>query len=143
MGDNLLQPPGVSRDPHRGADAAESDPRLGEPRGEGVGQAAGHRGEVNRLLLEEQARTLRVGQPRKIINAPGQALGLCHLCGHARSVLATLSLPAREVDVQSPEAEALAARGVPLAFLPVLWDGEEVLAYGHFSERRLRRDLSL
>jgi hypothetical protein len=58
-------------------------------------------------------------------------------------VLATLSLPAREVDVQSREAEALAARGVPLAFLPVLWDGKRVVAYGRLSEGRLRRDLGL
>jgi hypothetical protein len=67
----------------------------------------------------------------------------CHLCGHARSVLGALSLPAREVDVQSAEAEALAARGVPLAFLPVLWDGERVVAYGRLSEKKLRRDLRL
>ena len=67
----------------------------------------------------------------------------CHLCAHARAVLAALSLPVREVDIQSSEAEAMAARGVPLAFLPVLWDGERVLAYGRLSEKRLRRDLGL
>ena len=65
----------------------------------------------------------------------------CHHCVHARSVLAALSLEAREVDVDSEEAAELTARGVPLAFLPVLCDGKRVLAYGRFSERRLRRDL--
>lgn len=65
----------------------------------------------------------------------------CHLCAHARTVLAALSLNAREIDVGSEEAAALAARGVPLAFLPVLVDGERVLAYGRLSERRLRKDL--
>lgn len=66
----------------------------------------------------------------------------CHLCAHARRVLAELGLGAREVDVESPEARALAAAGVALAFLPVLWDGERVLAYGRLSERALRRRLA-
>jgi glutaredoxin len=65
----------------------------------------------------------------------------CHLCGRAREVLDSLSLEARDVDVDSPEAHELAASGVPLALLPVLWDGERVLAYGRFSERALRRRL--
>lgn len=64
----------------------------------------------------------------------------CHLCAHARSVLAAAGLAAREIDVGSEEASALAARGIPLAFLPVLTDGERVLAYGRLSERRLRKD---
>ena len=74
----------------------------------------------------------------------------CHLCEHGRAVLATLGVEARELDVEahelhvdSPEADALAARGIPVAFLPVLTDGERVLAYGRFSERRLRRQLGL
>ena len=67
----------------------------------------------------------------------------CHLCEHARSVLAELSLPVREIDVESDEAGALADHGVPLAFLPVLWDGKRVVAYGRLSEGRLRRDLGL
>jgi glutaredoxin len=66
----------------------------------------------------------------------------CHLCARAREVLASLSLQAREVDVDSREAHELAASGVPLAMLPVLWDGERVLAYGRFSERALRRKLA-
>jgi hypothetical protein len=67
----------------------------------------------------------------------------CHFCEHGRDVLAALGLEAREIGVESAEAGELAGRGVPLAFLPVLWDGERVLAYGRFSEKRLRRELGL
>ena len=67
----------------------------------------------------------------------------CHLCEHGRGVLAVLGLDARELDVTSSEAEMLATKGVPLAFLPVLWDGERVVAYGRFSEKRLRKELGL
>lgn len=66
----------------------------------------------------------------------------CHLCARARTVLAALGLTAREVDVESREARELAEAGAPLAFLPVLWDGERVLAYGRLSERALRRKLA-
>ena len=70
----------------------------------------------------------------------------CHLCAHAREVLEEIGaetlLAVREVDVESEEAQALAARGVPLAFLPVVWDGARVLGYGRLSERRLRRELA-
>ncbi len=71
----------------------------------------------------------------------------CHLCAHARDVLERLGggetrLSIREVDVGSDEAKALARSGVPLAFLPVLWDGTRVLGYGRLSERRLRRELA-
>ncbi len=65
----------------------------------------------------------------------------CHLCEHGRDVLASLGVEARELSVESEEADALAARGVPLAFLPVLTDGERVIAYGRFSRQRLRREL--
>ncbi len=67
----------------------------------------------------------------------------CHLCAHGRQVLASLGVAAREVAVGGAEAAALAARGIPLAFLPVLTDGERLIAYGRFSERRLRRELGL
>ncbi len=67
----------------------------------------------------------------------------CHLCEHGLRVLASLGVEAREVDVESDEAAALAGRGVPLSFLPVLTDGERVIAYGRFSEKRLRRELEL
>lgn len=67
----------------------------------------------------------------------------CHLCEHGRLVLARLGVRAREINVAGDEAASLAAGGVPLAFLPVLTDGARVLAYGRFSERRLRRELGL
>lgn len=66
----------------------------------------------------------------------------CHLCRHGREVLDALGIAAHELDVGSAEAEALAERGIPLAFLPVLTDGERVIAYGRFSERRLRTELA-
>ena len=70
----------------------------------------------------------------------------CHLCAHAREVLETVRpeglLTVREIDVGSDEARGLAEAGVPLAFLPVLWDGGRVLGYGRLSERRLRRELA-
>jgi hypothetical protein len=65
----------------------------------------------------------------------------CHLCEHARTTLARLGLEARELSVDSAEARRLALLGVPLAFLPVLLDGTRLVAYGRFSERRLRKDL--
>ena len=65
----------------------------------------------------------------------------CHFCERAHDVLATLGVQAREISVDSDEAQLLAERGIALAFLPVLTDGVEVLAYGRFSEKRLRRQL--
>lgn len=67
----------------------------------------------------------------------------CHLCEHGRQVLAGLDVRAREIDVDGDEAASLAARGVALAFLPVLTDGVRVLGYGRLSERRLRKELAL
>jgi hypothetical protein len=69
--------------------------------------------------------------------------GDCHFGERAHAVLDGLGVEARDLAVDSPEADALAARGIPLAFLPVLTDGERVVAYGRFSERRLRRELGL
>lgn len=66
----------------------------------------------------------------------------CHLCEHAQEVLAEVGVTARVIDVSSREADALAAHGVPLAFVPVLTDGDEVIAYGRFSARRLRQELA-
>jgi len=66
----------------------------------------------------------------------------CHLCERARAVLGSLGVEARDVSVDSGEADELAARGIPLSFLPVLTDGERVIAYGRFSERRLRKELA-
>jgi hypothetical protein len=67
----------------------------------------------------------------------------CHLCEHGRGVLSGLGIDAREVAVDCFEATALAARGIPLGFLPVLTDGARLIAYGRFSEKRLRRELGL
>ncbi len=67
----------------------------------------------------------------------------CHLCSHGREVLDRLGVARAEIRADSDEAAALAARGLPLAFLPVLTDGERLLAYGRFSEKRLRRELGL
>ena len=69
--------------------------------------------------------------------------GDCHFCERAHRVLDGLGVAAREISVGSAEAELLAGRGVPLFFLPVLTDGERVIAYGRFSETRLRRELGL
>ncbi len=66
----------------------------------------------------------------------------CHLCTHARKIVKALQLEVREVDVATAEAQQLAARGIPLAFLPVLWDGERVLGYGRLSARALQRKLT-
>ena len=66
----------------------------------------------------------------------------CHLCERAHDVLETIGVEARELSVDSSEAEQLAARGIPLAFLPVLTDGARVIAYGRFSEKQLRRELA-
>jgi len=67
----------------------------------------------------------------------------CHLCGHGRDALARCGLDAREIDVDSEEAQALANAGAPLSFLPVLLDGTRIVAYGRFSEKRLRKELAL
>ncbi len=67
----------------------------------------------------------------------------CHFCERAHEVLNDLGVITREVSVDSEQAVALAKRGIPLAFLPVLTDGKRVLAYGRFSGKRLRKELGL
>ena len=67
--------------------------------------------------------------------------GDCHFCDYAHQVLDELGLEPREVDIGSVDADELAGRGIPLAFLPVLTDGERVIAYGRFSAKRLRKEL--
>ena len=67
----------------------------------------------------------------------------CHFCQHGREVLDELGVDRREVASESSDAERLAAAGIPLSFLPVLTDGERVIAYGRFSEKRLREELGL
>ena len=66
----------------------------------------------------------------------------CHFCERARAVLDTIGISAREVSVDSGEAQELAARGIALSFLPVLTDGHRVVAYGRLSEKRLRKELT-
>ena len=66
----------------------------------------------------------------------------CHLCERAHVVLASLGITVRAVSVESGEAQRLASSGVALAFLPVLTDGSRVIAYGRFSEKRLRKELA-
>jgi glutaredoxin len=64
----------------------------------------------------------------------------CHLCEHAKTVLAELGLEYREVDADCDEGRQLAAVAPPLR--PVLYDGEgTVLAYGRLSLKRLRRQI--
>jgi glutaredoxin len=67
----------------------------------------------------------------------------CHFCRRAREVLEALDVTAREIGVDSDEAAGLAAHGIPLAFMPVLTDGERVIVFGRFSEQRLRKELAL
>ncbi len=67
----------------------------------------------------------------------------CHFCERAHELLAEIGIDACEVSVDSVEASELSASGIPLAFLPVLTDGERVVAYGRFSEKRLRKELGL
>ena len=67
----------------------------------------------------------------------------CHLCEHGRGVLDELGVERREISVDSDEAAALAAQGIPLSFMPVLTDGERVIAYGRFSAKRLHKELNL
>lgn len=90
---------------------------------------------------------LRLERDEAVTSSSGQLLLVtaadCHLCEHARAVLAELGVGVREIPVHSAEAGGLAEHGIPLAFLPVLTDGERLIAYGRFSARRLRKDLGL
>ena len=67
----------------------------------------------------------------------------CHFCEHGRGVLDELGVERREVAASSAEAAKLASRGIPLAFMPVLTDGQHVIAYGRLSAKRLRKELAL
>jgi hypothetical protein len=68
----------------------------------------------------------------------------CHLCDHARAVLARLRaetpLAIEEVPLASPEGQALAARH-GILFPPGLFLGDEYVGFGRISERRLRAQL--
>jgi hypothetical protein len=67
----------------------------------------------------------------------------CHLCEHGRGVLDELGVERREISDSSEEAAALGGRGIPLSFMPVLTDGERVIAYGRLSAKRLRKEFAL
>jgi hypothetical protein len=67
----------------------------------------------------------------------------CHFCEHGRGVLDALGVERREIADSSDEAAAIAASGIPLSFMPVLTNGERVIAYGRLSEKRLRKELAL
>ena len=67
----------------------------------------------------------------------------CHFCERGRAVLDALGVEREEIEADSEKAERLAEHGIALSFLPVLTDGERVIAYGRFSERRLRKELCL
>ena len=63
----------------------------------------------------------------------------CHLCERARTLLARLQVPFREVDLADDEAGELARAGVPVVFFPVLVDGLRVVAYGEITEADVHR----
>lgn len=64
----------------------------------------------------------------------------CHLCEHAKGVLAQLGVDWREVHSESEEGQRLASTAPP--FRPVLYNGEGArVAYGRLSLRRLRKQL--
>jgi len=67
----------------------------------------------------------------------------CHFCEHGRGVLDELGVERREIADSSEEAAMLAASGIPLSFMPVLTDGERVIAYGRLSAKHLRKELAL
>jgi hypothetical protein len=67
----------------------------------------------------------------------------CHFCEYGRGVLDRLGVTRIEIRADSEDAAALAASGIPLSFLPVLTDGQRVIAYGRLSEKRIRRELDL
>jgi hypothetical protein len=95
--------------------------------------------------MAQQAQPGRLGRMAEVAADPAQLVLVtteeCHLCEHAHDVLELLGVAHSEVDVSSSEAQHLVEKGIPLAFLPVLTDGERVVAYGRFSERRLRKEL--
>ena len=67
----------------------------------------------------------------------------CHFCEQGRGVLDALGVERREIADSSDEAAALAASGIPLAFMPVLTDGQNMIAFGRLSAKRLRKQLAL
>jgi hypothetical protein len=65
----------------------------------------------------------------------------CHLCEHAKEVLAELGVDFREVHAESAEGQQLAVGAPP--FRPVLYDSEgKLVAYGRLSLKRMRKQLA-
>ncbi len=68
----------------------------------------------------------------------------CAYCDQAKEVLRRLSaaypVSVRELDVGSPEGQALAERG-GVMFPPGIFLGSEPFSYGRPSEKKLRREL--
>jgi hypothetical protein len=79
-------------------------------------------------VLDDVVRVNLAGGPKLSDN--------CHFGEHAHEVLASLGVSAREIRVDYDEAAEFAGHGIPLAFMPVLTDGERGIAYGRFSEKR-------
>ncbi len=81
------------------------------------------------------------GAPLELVFVTAEA---CHLCDHGRKVLSDLSrehpITVREVDLDSPEGRDLLARW-RFPFPPALGAAGELIAFGRFSRRRLRRVL--
>jgi hypothetical protein len=67
----------------------------------------------------------------------------CYFYPRAHDLLDDLGITVREIRLDPHETATLVERGIPLSFLPVLLDGDRVLAYGRFSEQRLRDELGL
>lgn len=68
----------------------------------------------------------------------------CGFCDQAKQVLdhltAEYAISISQVDIASPEGQALAQRG-GILFPPGLFLGGEPFSYGRLSERKLRREL--
>lgn len=76
-----------------------------------------------------------------LITKPG-----CHLCDVAMAMLGPLGeelgFRVREVGTDSPEAAVITAGGAPLPYVPVLVDGDRVLASGRITEADVRAALT-
>ena len=66
----------------------------------------------------------------------------CHLCQHAKGVLAELGVQWREVGGDSQEGMRLAASAPPMRPVLLTTDGR-ILAYGRLSLKRLRKQLGV
>ena len=102
-----------------------------------AGELAGGRGKPRPLCRLDQVVGVRV-----------EGGGVHQIMGHAKPV-ATYRIDLilrnpldQNSDLSKAFREVLAAHGLPLVMLPVLTDGDRVIAWGRFSERALRRRLA-